>query len=141
MSKNEIKKDEKKDDVNKNKASPPIEKPIYNQELSEEECTKLISIIKSHFIPEEILFRIRPELKDSYISRKNDNLENDSLIKIPLEKMNEEERFLHAYLCQSNLYNDIPSLIEHLNIMFEKLENPSDKETIDNRLEIAISNY
>ena len=141
MSKNEIKKDEKNDDTNKNNAEPPIKKPIYNQELSEEECTKLISIIKSHFIPEEILFRIRPELKDSYISRKNDNLENDSLIKIPLEKMNEEERFLHAYLCQSNLYNDIPSLIEHLNIMFEKLENPSDKETIDNILEIAISNY
>ena len=141
MSKNEIKKDEKKDDTNKNNTGPPIKKPIYNQELSEEECSKLISIIKSHFIPEEILFRIRPELKDSYISRKNDNLKNDSLIKLPLEKMNEEERFLHAYLCQSNLYNDIPSLIEHLNIMFEKLENPSDKETIDNILEIAISNY
>ena len=72
MSKNEIKKDEKKDDTNKNNAGPPIKKPIYNQELSEEECTKLISIIKSHFIPEEILFRIRPELKDSYISRKNE---------------------------------------------------------------------
>ena len=83
MSKNEIKKDEKKDDTNKNNTGPPIKKPIYNQELSEEECSKLISIIKSHFIPEEILFRIRPELKDSYISRKNDNLKNDSLIKIP----------------------------------------------------------
>ena len=30
--------------------------------------------------------------------------------------MNEEERLLHAYLGKSNLYNDIPSLIEHLNI-------------------------
>jgi len=89
-------------------------KPVYDQELSEEECTKLISIIKSHFIPEEILYRIRPELKESYISRKIDNLETDSLIKIPIEKMNEEERLLHAYLCKSNLYNDIPSLIEHL---------------------------
>ena len=141
MNNNESKKEERKDDSDKNKSNPPSEKPIYNQELSEEECSKLISIIKSHFVPEEILFRIRPELKDSYISRKNDNLESESLIKIPIEKMNEEERLLHAYLCQSNLYNDIPSLVEHLNIMFQKLDNPSDKETIDNILEIAISNY
>ena len=141
MNNNESKKEERKDDCDKNKSNPPSEKPIYNQELSEEECSKLISIIKSHFIPEEILFRIRPELKDSYISRKNDNLESESLIKIPIEKINEEERLLHAYLCQSNLYNDIPSLVEHLNIMFQKLDNPSDKETIDNILEIAISNY
>ena len=142
MSKNEIKDDEeKKENLKKNESGQPIEKPIYNQELSEEECSKLISIIKSHFVPEEILFRIRPELKESYLSRKNDNLQTDSLIKIPIEKMNEEERFLHAYLCQSNLYNDIPSLMEHLNIMFQKLENPSDKETIDNILEIAIANF
>ena len=138
---NKSQKEDKKDDNNKNENNPPINKPIYNQELSEDECTKLISIIKSHFIPEEILFRIRPELKDSYLSRKNDNLQTDSLIKIPIEKMNEEERFLHAYLCKSNLYNDIPSLMEHLNIMFQKLDNPSDKETIDNILDIAISNY
>ena len=138
---NKSQKEDKKDDNNKNENNPPINKPVYNQELSEDECTKLISIIKSHFIPEEILFRIRPELKDSYLSRKNDNLQTDSLIKIPIEKMNEEERFLHAYLCKSNLYNDIPSLMEHLNIMFQKLDNPSDKETIDNILDIAISNY
>jgi hypothetical protein len=31
--------------------------------------------------------------------------------------------------------------MEHLNIMFQKLENPSDKETIDNILEIAIANF
>ena len=141
MSKNEIKVEEKKENLKKNESGQQIEKPIYNQELSEEECSKLISIIKSHFVPEEILFRIRPELKESYLSRKNDNLQTDSLIKIPIEKMNEEERFLHAYLCQSNLYNDIPSLMEHLNIMFQKLENPSDKETIDNILEIAIANF
>ena len=141
MNKNEIKEEDKKDDLKESESGPPKEKPIYNQELSEEECSKLISIIKSHFIPEEILYRIRPELKESYLSRKNDNLQNDSLIKIPIEKMNEEERFLHAYLCQSNLYNDIPSLMEHLNIMFQKLENPSDKETIDNILEIAIANF
>ena len=141
MNKNEIKEEDKKDDLKESESGPPKEKPIYNQELSEEECSKLISIIKSHFIPEEILYRIRPELKESYLSRKNDNLQSDSLIKIPIEKMNEEERFLHAYLCQSNLYNDIPSLMEHLNIMFQKLENPSDKETIDNILEIAIANF
>ena len=141
MSKNEIKVEEKKENLKKNESGQQIEKPIYNQELSEDECSKLISIIKSHFVPEEILFRIRPELKESYLSRKNDNLQTDSLIKIPIEKMNEEERFLHAYLCQSNLYNDIPSLMEHLNIMFQKLENPSDKETIDNILEIAIANF
>ena len=141
MNKNEIKEEDKKDDLKESESGPPKEKPIYNQELSEEECSKLISIIKSHFIPEEILYRIRPELKESYLSRKNDNLQSDSLIKIPIEKMNEEERFLHAYLCQSNLYNDFPSLMEHLNIMFQKLENPSDKETIDNILEIAIANF
>ena len=141
MNKNEIKEEDKKDDLKESESGPPKEKPIYNQELSEEECSKLILIIKSHFIPEEILYRIRPELKESYLSRKNDNLQSDSLIKIPIEKMNEEERFLHAYLCQSNLYNDIPSLMEHLNIMFQKLENPSDKETIDNILEIAIANF
>ena len=100
MSKDESKNREKKDDKEKNSSTPPINKPVYNQELSEDECTKLISIIKSHFIPEEILFRIRPELKDSYLSRKNDNLQTDSLIKIPIEKMNEEERLLHAYLCK-----------------------------------------
>ena len=135
MSKPETKKDDKKNN------NPPQKKPVYDQELSEEECTKLISIIKSHFNPEEILYRIRPELKDSYISRKNDNLQTDSLIKIPLDKMNEEERLLHAYLCNSNLYNDIPSLMDHLNLMFEKLDNPSDKQTIDNILDIAIANY
>ena len=135
MSKPETKKDDKKNN------NPPQKKPVYDQELSEEECTKLISIIKSHFNPEEILYRIRPELKDSYISRKNDNLQTDSLIKIHLDKMNEEERLLHAYLCNSNLYNDIPSLMDHLNLMFEKLDNPSDKQTIDNILDIAIANY
>ena len=118
-----------------------LKKQIYDQELSLDESKKIISIIKLHFLPEQILFRIRPELKDSYISRKNDNLSTDSIIKIPLEKMNEEERLLHAYLCESNLYNDIPSLMEHLNIMFEKLNNPSDKQTIDNILDIAIANY
>ena len=144
MSNEEDKKDKNnnkniKNDNNQNNKN--TKKPVYDQELSEEECTKLISIIKSHFIPEEILYRIRPELKESYISRKIDNLETDSLIKIPIEKMNEEERLLHAYLCKSNLYNDIPSLIEHLNIMFERLNNPSDKQTIDNILDIAIANY
>ena len=136
-------KEEKKENNNNNnnQNNPNIKKPVYDQELSEEECTKLISIIKSHFLPEEILYRIRPELKDSYLSRKNDNLNTDSLIKIPIEKMNEEERLLHAYLCKSNLYNDIPSLMEHLNLMFEKLNNPSDKQTIDNILDIAIANY
>jgi hypothetical protein len=141
MSQQENKKEESKAKNKKDDNIPPKNRPVYDQELSQDQCEKIISIIKSHFIPEEILFRIRPELKESYISRKDDNLEIDSLIKIPLEKMNEEERFLHAYLCKKNLYNDIPSLIEHLNIMFEKLENPSDKETIDNILEIAISNY
>ena len=141
MSNIEEKKENKKDE-NKNKNNNNDQKKIvYDQELSEEECTKIISIIKSHFIPEEILYRIRPELKESYLSRKNDNLNTDSLIKIPIVKMNEEERLLHAYLCKSNLYNDIPSLIEHLNIMFEKLNNPSDKQTIDNILDIAIANY
>ena len=141
MSQQENKKEESKAKNKKDDNIPPKNRPVYDQELSQDQCEKIISIIKSHFIPEEILFRIRPELKESYISRKDDNLEIDSLIKIPLEKMNEEERFLHAYLCKKNLYNDIPSLIEHLNIMFEKLDNPSDKETIDNILDIAISNY
>ena len=114
MSNEEDKKDNKNTKNDNNQNNKNTKKPVYDQELSEEECTKLISIIKSHFIPEEILYRIRPELKESYISRKIDNLETDSLIKIPIEKMNEEERLLHAYLCKSNLYNDIPSLIEHL---------------------------
>ena len=141
MSNIEEKKENKKDE-NKNKNNNNDQKKIvYDQELSEEECIKIISIIKSHFIPEEILYRIRPELKESYLSRKNNNLNTDSLIKIPIEKMNEEERLLEAYLCKTNLYNDIPSLIEHLNIMFEKLNNPSDKQTIDNILDIAIANY
>ena len=73
MNKNEIKEEDKKDDLKESESGPPKEKPIYNQELSEEECSKLISIIKSHFVPEEILFRIRPELKESYLSRKNHN--------------------------------------------------------------------
>jgi len=140
--KKEEQKDNKKNNNDKDKDNkPPVQKPVYDQELLEEECSKLINIIKAHFIPEEILFRIRPELKESYLSRKNDNLATDSLIKIPIEKMNEEERLLHAYLCKSNLYNDIPSLMEHLNLMFEKLNNPSDKQTIDNILDIAIANY
>ena len=79
MSENKSKIEDKKEDLSKNQTSSPQEKPIYNQELSEEECSKLISIIKSHFIPEEILYRIRPELKESYISRKNDNLESANL--------------------------------------------------------------
>ena len=140
--KKEEKKDKKKNnDKDKDNNKPPVNKPVYDQELLEEECSKLIDIIKAHFIPEEILFRIRPELKESYLNRKSDNLATDSLIKIPIEKMNEEERLLHAYLCKSNLYNDIPSLMEHLNLMFEKLNNPSDKQTIDNILDIAIANY
>ena len=141
MSNIEEEKENKKDEINNKNNINDQKKIIYDQELSEEECEKIISIIKSHFIPEEILYRIRPELKESYLSRKNDNLNTDSLIKIRIEKMNEEERLLHAYLCKSNLYNDIPSLIEHLNIMFEKLNNPSDKQTIDNILDIAIANY
>ena len=142
MSEKETKKEDKKDDKKEsNNKNPPPKKLVYDQELSEEECTKLISIIKSHFLPEDILYRIRPELKDSYISRKDENLQTDSLIKIPIEKMNEEERLLHAYLSKANLYNDIPSLMEHLNSMFEKLDNPSDKQTIDNILDIAIANY
>ena len=146
MEATDVKKEEKNDnkknsDKDKDNNKPPVNKPVYDQELLEEECSKLIDIIKAHFIPEEILFRIRPELKESYLNRKNENLATDSLIKIPIEKMNEEERLLHAYLCKSNLYNDIPSLMEHLNLMFEKLNNPSDKQTIDNILDIAIANY
>ena len=89
MSEKETKKEDKKDDKKEsNNKNPPPKKLVYDQELSEEECTKLISIIKSHFLPEDILYRIRPELKDSYISRKDENLQTDSLIKIPIEKMN-----------------------------------------------------
>ena len=79
MSQQETKKDDKNKNNNKNQNNPPPKKPVYDQELSEEECTKLISIIKTHFKPEEILYRIRPELKDSYISRKNDNLLKDKV--------------------------------------------------------------
>ena len=126
---------EKKND----KPSPP--KLVYDQELSEEKCSQLISLIKSHFIPEEILYRIRPELKASYISRIDKNLPEDTIIKIPLEKMNEEERLLEAYLCKSNLYNDIPPLTTYISIMLEKLNDPSDKKTLDDILDISIANY
>ena len=51
MSQNEPKNEIKKEEKEKNNSNPPVNKPVYNQELSEEECTKLISIIKSHFIP------------------------------------------------------------------------------------------
>lgn len=121
------------------KPSPP--KPVYDQELSEEKCSQLISLIKSHFIPEEILYRIRPELKTSYLSRIDEKLPEDKIIKIPLDKMNEEERLLEAYLCKSNLYNDIPLLLTYISTMLEKLNDPSDKKTLDDILDISIANY
>lgn len=129
--------------MNNTNNNPPKE-PI-DTELTNEQTEKLISIIKSHFNIEDILYRIRPELKESYLNRKvkYPSLEKDDsvLIKIPVNKMNEEERYLQAYLCVANIIADIPSLMSYLNLMFEKLGNPSDKETIDNILEIGIANF
>ena len=122
----------------------PPQEP-YDTDLSEEQSKKLIEIIKSHFNTSEILYNIRPELKNSYITRSNNypELQNDKniIIKIPIEKMNEEERLLNAYLSEQNILNDIPSILSYLNTMFLRLGNPNDKITIDNILEIAISNF
>ena len=122
----------------------PPQEP-YDTDLTEEQSKKLIEIIKSHFNTSEILYNIRPELKNSYITRSNNypELQNDKniIIKIPIEKMNEEERLLNAYLSEQNILNDIPSILSYLNTMFLRLGNPNDKITIDNILEIAISNF
>ena len=61
MSQQENKKEESKAKNKKDDNIPPKNRPVYDQELSQDQCEKIISIIKSHFIPEEILFRIRPE--------------------------------------------------------------------------------
>ena len=45
MSKNEIKDDEeKKENLKKNESGQPIEKPIYNQELSEDRGMKFMTL-------------------------------------------------------------------------------------------------
>ena len=122
----------------------PPQEP-YDIDLTEDQSKKLIEIIKSHFNTSEILYNIRPELKDSYNTRSNNypELQNDKniIIKIPIEKMNEEERLLNAYLSEQNILNDIPQILSYLNIIFLRLGNPNDKITIDNILEIAISNF
>ena len=122
----------------------PPQEP-YDTDLTEDQSKKLIEIIKTHFNTSEILFNIRPELKKSYNIRSNNypELQNDKniIIKIPIEKMNEEERLLNAYLSEQNILNDIPSILSYLNTMFLRLGNPNDKITIDNILEIAISNF
>jgi hypothetical protein len=127
----------------KNTSLPPEE--AYDTLLTEDQSQKLINIIKSHFNPSEILYNIRPELKDSYINRSKNykELEKDknTIIKIPLEKMNEEERLLNAYLSELNILNDIPHILSYINKLFFHLGNPNDKTTVSNILEIALTNY
>ena len=122
---------------------PPKEEA--NIDLTVEQTQSLIDIIKKHFIIEDVLYRIRPELKTSYQTRseKYPELLNDPniIIKLPVDKMNEEERFLYAYLSLPNLVNDLPSLLSYLNLLMSRLGNPSDKTTIDSILNIGIANF
>ena len=122
---------------------PPKEEA--NIDLTVEQTQSLIDIIKKHFIIEDVLYRIRPELKTSYQTRseKYPELLNDPniIIKLPIDKMNEEERFLYAYLSLPNLVNDLPFLLSYLNLLMSRLGNPSDKTTIDSILNIGIANF
>ena len=79
--------------------------------LLDEQVDTLISIVLSHFNVEEILSRIRSELKTSYVTRSAQYSHLDTIIKLPLERMNEEERFLSAFISYPNMRNDLPSLL------------------------------
>jgi hypothetical protein len=55
--------------------------------------------------------------------------------------MNEEERLLYAFICKPNISEDIPQIMFYLTTMFKRLNDPSDKKTIDNIIEISLTNY
>ena len=122
----------------------PTDNKPQNFTVEGDELNKIIDIIQNHVDVSEILFKIRPELKQSYTSRAERYAQVDlstQAIKIPLDKMNEEERLLHAYLSPPNLSHDLPSLLSYISSVMKKLGDPSDKETIDKILEITISNF
>ena len=125
-------------------------KEPFNIEITQEQNEKLYEIILNHFNVVDILEKIRPQLKNSYLERSklyfNNNNENNknninNIIKIPLEKMNEEERLLYAFICKPNISEDIPQIMFYLTTMFKRLNDPSDKKTIDNIIEISLTNY
>ncbi len=125
-------------------------KEPFDIEITQEQNEKLYEIILNHFNVVDILEKIRPQLKNSYLERSklyfNNNNENNknninNIIKIPLEKMNEEERLLYAFICKPNISEDIPQIMFYLTTMFKRLNDPSDKKTIDNIIEISLTNY
>ena len=90
-------------------------KEPFDIEITQEQNEKLYEIILNHFNVVDILEKIRPQLKNSYLERSklyfNNNNENNknninNIIKIPLEKMNEEERLLYAFICKPNISED-----------------------------------
>ena len=122
--------------------SIPQNKPEErNCVLLDDQVDTLISIVLSHFNVEEILSRIRSELKTSYVTRSAQYSHFDTIIKLPLERMNEEERFLSAFISYPNMRNDLPSLLSYINALYAKLNAPSDPEIIDDILNVSIANY
>ena len=138
--------------MSENNKNFPKKEP-FNIEITQEQNEKLYEIILNHFNVVDILEKIRPQLKNSYLERSklyfnnennNNNNENNNInniIKIPLEKMNEEERLLYAFICKPNISEDIPQIMFYLTTMFKRLNDPSDKKTIDNIIEISLTNY
>lgn len=113
---------------------------------------KLIELIKSKVIIEEVLFSIRPKLKEAYLDRitlfksQNNKLyeelkERGYIVLLPVSKMNEEERLLHSFFSISNIKEDLFSLINYLSAMYDSLNAPYDKEIIDKVLECGIAKY
>ena len=133
--------------MSENNKNFPKKEP-FNIEITQEQNEKLYEIILNHFNVVDILEKIRPQLKNSYLERSklyfnnenninnNENNNINNIIKIPLEKMNEEERLLYAFICKPNISEDIPQIMFYLTTMFKRLNEPSDKKTIDNIIEI-----
>lgn len=92
-------------------------------DITENEIFQIKSILLEYISVEELLAKVNPKLKISYITRRESysdfQFDKDNFLKIPREKMNLEERMLLAFFTLSNLKNDLNELLEYMNKMYE----------------------
>jgi hypothetical protein len=126
---------------------------IFN--IDEKEVDTLLTFLRKRFNPVLTLERVHPKLKELYEKRLQhyaDNMSVDpisiiksKLVRLPKEKMNNEERMLRAFLSDTNLKEDLPVLMEYLGALFILIsKNYSDRYEdiiIDLVVENGLANF
>lgn len=103
-------------------------------DITDQEILEIRSVLMNHISVEGLLGKVNKKLQTSYLTRKDSFsdviFDTDNFIKIPKEKMNSEERILHAFFCIPNLKNDLNELLDYMNKMYEIIRFQNE-ETVD----------